>query len=189
MNRRWLNERVAELRIVVIVPVLALAVTTCIWGVANAVEFSDKTLHGGYGCLTTLADNSGSLSQLVFDGKGKITSGVVVSNFGGLGGGFGGGEVCTFPVDPAGSSYTVNPDGTGTLTVHVGTGTAADSDEASICAFFSGASSHSAIVVESGGKRFDLSGLDPSVTGGGFTGTGDRDAVIRSGACNRQVGG
>jgi hypothetical protein len=181
MNRGCLNERLANFRTLVIAPVLALAMAICMGGVASAREFGNNSLHGGYGCLVTFADEFGSVSQLVFDGKGKITSGVGVNNF--LG------EVCTFTVDPTGSSYTVNPDGTGTLTVQVKTATAADADETSTCTLVTGASSHYAIVVESGGKRFDLSGLDPFVTGGGFTGTGDIDNLIRSGACNRQVGG
>jgi hypothetical protein len=184
MNRGCVNERLAKVRSLIIAPVLALAVTTCMWGVANAREFSNKSLHGGYGCLTTVGFNgSGSVIQLVFDGKGHITSGVSVGNA------FG--EVCMATLDPSGSSYTVNPDGTGTLTVQSKTVTAADTDETAICTLVTGASTHYAIVVESGGSRFDLSGLDPFFTGGGFTGTGDIDQVnaLKSGACNRQVGG
>jgi hypothetical protein len=153
-------------------------------GVANAQRFGDRTLHGGYGCLTTFLDEEGQLSQLVFDGKGNITSGTKLVNI--LG------EVCVVPVTPTGSSYTVNPDGTGTLTVHLGIAVeAADGDPtiSAFCSELSGASEHFAIVVESGGKRVDLSGLDPFFTGGGFTGTGDTGDLIQSGACNRQVGG
>ena len=183
MRRGLMRERAAKFRSLVIAPVLALAVTTCMWGVANAREFSDNAIRGGYGCLTTglIFEIEGQLYQLVFDGKGKITSGDKLVNFAG--------EVCIAPVDPAGSSYTVNPDGTGTLTVKLGTATASDGDEAGLCADFSGASEHYAIVVESGGKRVDLSGLDPFFTGGGFTGGSDPDDFVQRGACNRQVGG
>lgn len=183
MNRGWLNKCVAKFRILVIAPLLALAVTTCMGGVANAREFKDNALHGGYGCLTTEIDVEGQLFQLVFDGKGKITSGAKLLNVGG--------EFCTITVDPAGSSYTVNSDGTGTLTVKIGTAVEAPDGDASpsaFCAELTGASEHFAILVESGGKRFELSALDDFFTGGGFTGTDSGD-FFQSGACNRQVGG
>ena len=182
MRRGLMRERAAKFRSLVIAPVLALAVTTCMWGVANAREFSDNALRGGYGCLTTFIDIDGQLDQLVFDGKGKITSGEKLINEEG--------EVCTVPVDPVGSSYTVNPDGTGTLTIHLATATPADGDEKVLCAFLSGASEHFAIVVESSGKRVELNALDPFWSGGGFTTAGtDENDFVQTGACNRQVGG
>jgi hypothetical protein len=100
------------------------------------------------------------------------------------------GEVCEFTVNPAGSSYTVDSPGTGTLTLKLNSDlTDPDGDASAECtADFGGASLHYAIVVESNGKRLDVTGLDPFFTGGSFT-FSDPDDFLFSGACNRQVGG
>jgi len=160
-----------------------LALTVGATGVANAkAKNKDNLLHNGYGCLGVdqVVDFS-FLFEFVPDGKGAIKSGLgTLSGFPG--------EDCTFTVDPTGSSYTVGLDGTGTLTIHYGTVTDLDGDSSGLCAEFTGATAHYVIVVESGGKRLDFSGIDPEFTGGGFTATdGDFDPVY--GTCNRQVGG
>jgi hypothetical protein len=180
MRRGLMSEGAAKFR--VIAPALALAVTTCMWGVANAREFKENAIHGGYGCLTTLLDIEGAGFQFVSNGKGAITSGEGILNFDG--------EVCEFTVDPAGSSYTVDSPGTGTLTIKLGsTLTDPDGDATADCtAEFGGASLHYAIVVESNGKRLDVTALDPFFTGAFFT-FSDAGDFIFSGACNRQVGG
>ncbi len=182
MDKGCLNERLTKLRNLAIALALALAVTICMGGAANARVFSDNALHGGYGCLATIIDISGVLDQLALDGKGNITSGTGWTNFEG--------EVCAFTVNPTGSSYTVTSTGVGTLTVHIDTATDPDGDTTfpKHCSDLSGASLHYTIVVESGGKRFDLSALDPFFTGAAFIGSDPGDS-IESGACNRQVGG
>ena len=180
MKSGLMREGVVKLRNLVIPPALALAVMILGAGVANAKTFSNNAIKGGYGCLASIEQVDGVGFQFVSDGKGGVTSGRGAFNLDG--------EVCEFTVNSAGSSYTVNADGTGTLTVEVSALSDPDGDASAGCsAEFGGSSMHYGIVVESNGHRIDVSGRDPFFTGGVFT-FSDPDDVSFSGACNRQTG-
>ena len=177
MKSGLMREGVAKLRNLVIPPALALAVMSFGAGVANAKTFKTNDLKGGYGCLASVEAVEGTGFQFVSDGKGKITSGRGAFNLDG--------EVCEFSVS---GSYTVNDDGTGTLTVGTSDLTDPDGDFSAECtADFGGSSMNYAIVLESNGHRIDISGRDPFFTGGDFTGS-DPDEIFFAGACNKQTG-
>jgi hypothetical protein len=181
VDKRFSYGRLAKLCSLLLAPVVALTLGTV--GVANAAghHHKDAELHNGYGCMGVV--EAGILTQVfevVPDGKGNIESGRAILNQAG--------DVCTFTVDPAGSSYQVGSDGTARMTIKLTGAAAADADDATICAGFNNTSEHFVMVVEQGGQRLDFSGNDDFFSGGtNFTGTDTGDFILE-GSCHRQVG-
>jgi hypothetical protein len=180
VDKRFPYGGLAKLCSLLLAPVVAL--TLAALGVANAAgqHHKDAELHNGYGCMGVV--EAGILTEIfevVPDGKGNIKSGRAILNSAG--------DVCTFTVDPAGSSYQVRSDGTALMTIKLIGAAGADADDATLCAAFNNTSEHFVMVVEQSGQRLDFSGNDDFFSGGSFTGTDTGDFILE-GSCHRQVG-
>ena len=97
--------------------VVALAVVALVAGVATSSQadsFSEKSLKGSYG-LSALGSIGGVPSSAVglitFDGAGNCSETAVLNV---------GGTAVSLATVPGGCTYTVNPDGTGTIDANFG---------------------------------------------------------------------
>lgn len=130
----------------------------------TGAAFSVGSVVGSYGCLGRtggLVDNGGTiggiseLMRLVFDGAGNVKGTILL----GLEG-----QVCNIS---ASGNYSVGGAGLGTLDLTWNTVTSTgDADGGANCASLSAGplSQHTALVVESGGRAFDLQAADDFVT-------------------------
>lgn len=92
---------------------MALLCTFMAPGLAQAENFSDRTLRGpyAYGIDGVVGDTPGaSIGRTVFDGKGGCSS-IIFFNFGGT-------ILFLKTIEPDDCFYTVYPDGTGLLEVN-----------------------------------------------------------------------
>jgi hypothetical protein len=158
---------------------------------ADAAGFSNGSVKGAYSCSSNAPIvSSGSvvptifteLGQLNFDGKGNVTSGSLKIQFET--------EVCLYTVTPAGSTYTVTPDGVGTLSLNL-TAPTNDVDSDFTCASSLGSfQQNSVMVIASHGTQIKFSGNDPEFVGGIFatllSQTESGDYLSFFGTCNKQ---
>jgi hypothetical protein len=120
------------------------AVALCAARGASALGFSVASVKGAY--AATFHGTTDGTGNLIADGAGNITGGSETVNDGT--------NICVGSIT---GSYTVNPDGTGTLTTMFVT----TSTIAGVCPA-SAVTNHAAIVVVSR-KRVEVSGTDPGL--------------------------
>jgi hypothetical protein len=157
---------------------MALALMLGAGGSAQA-KFNPSNVGPDYGCLLNSVGNElAQLMQLHTDKKGKVESGSLSFNLDG--------EVCKFTL--ASGSYTISKTtGTGTLTLTWTFSSGSDGDEAFCTSEFGPSiTEHLAFVLEASGKLLDIAMLDPGITGGTFTASGDEDDFFKFGSCTKQ---
>ena len=137
--------------------IVTAAVALCAAGGASASGFSAASIKGAY--ADTFHGTTDGTGNLIADGAGNVTGGSeTVSD---------GTNICAGTIT---GSYTVNPDGTGTLTIIF----KATSTIAGACPA-SPVTNHAAIVVVVSRKRIEVSGTDPG--------------LLESGSLTRQTAG
>jgi len=159
---KWSRIAFEQFRLLAVLAFAASASFVLVPGTSAA--FSVGSIVGSYGCLGRtggLVDSGGTiggiseLMRLVFDGAGNVKGTILL----GLEG-----EVCNIS---ASGTYSVRGGGLGTLDLTWNTVTATgDADGGANCAGLNAGplSQHTALVVESGGRAFDLQAADDFVT-------------------------
>jgi hypothetical protein len=159
-----------------------IAGATYVFVPSTSAAFSAGSLTGAYGCLgsATVSDNSGTLAgisellRLNFNGSGTVTGTIVLNLLG---------EVCRIATT---GTYSVNPGGLGSLSLHWNTATG-DADGDATCSTLNAQSitQHTDLVVEAGGNAFDIQEQDDFLTAPSST----TDSDVQSpfvGTCRKQ---
>jgi hypothetical protein len=176
------GSRIAFQKIRLLAAVSLIAGATYVFVPGTSAAFSAGSLTGAYGCLgrATVSDNSGTLAgisellRLNFNGSGTVTGTIVLNLLG---------EVCRIATT---GTYSVNPGGLGSLSLHWNTATG-DADGDATCSTLNAQSitQHTDLVVEAGGNAFDIQEQDDFLTAPSST----TDSDVQSpfvGTCRKQ---
>jgi hypothetical protein len=174
--------RIAFQKIRLLAAVSFIAGATYVFVPGTSAAFSAGSLTGGYGCLgrATISDSSGTLAgisellRLNFNGSGTVTGTIVLNLLG---------EVCRIATT---GTYSVNPGGLGSLSLHWNTATG-DADGDATCSTLNAQSitQHTDLVVEASGNAFDIQEQDDFLT----TPSSTTDSDVQSpfvGTCRKQ---